>query len=99
MAIYSPITLAQVQGNAQSKLVTLQSALEAVNAFHLWLSAYTITDLQTLGYSAADAQSLTTAFADANELYILFNGGTLGTYTLPYNFSASQRVITGPAAS
>ena len=31
-----------------------------------------------------------------HELVTLFNGGGLGTYTLPYNFSASMRTIVGP---
>ena len=97
MAIYSAgITQAYVNNNVQTKLLALRSALNNVNDLYLWLSAYAQSDLVTLGFTAADAADVFSAVADAHELYVLFTGGGLGTYTLPFNFSASQRIVTGP---
>jgi uncharacterized protein DUF4082 len=97
MAIYSAgINQAYVNNNVQNKLLALRSALNGVNDLYLWLSAYAQSDLVALGFSAADAADIFNAVTDAHELYVLFTGGGLGTYTLPYNFSASQRIVTGP---
>ena len=100
MAIGFPagITASNVTSNAQSRLMQLRYALEAANNYYLWLSAYAASDLEAapLSLDAASAQALLNAFADAHELYTLYNGGALGTYTLPFNFSASQSVIIGP---
>ena len=96
MAIFGGVTKNNVINGAQSKLMSLRLALEACADFHLWLSAYTADDLVALGFSSDDANALLSAFADAAELGTLYNGGDLGTYTLPYNFSASQRIIIGP---
>lgn len=97
MAIYSAgITQAYVNNNVQTKLLALRQALNNVNDLYLWLSAYAQSDLVTLGFTSADAQDILNAVADAHELYVLFTGGGLGTYTLPYNFSASQRIVVGP---
>lgn len=100
MAIGFPagITSAYVVNNAQAKLAALRSALDDVKDFYLWLSAYSAADLEAAPVSldATSAQAIFNAFADANELYTLYTGGGLGTYTLPYNFSASQRVVIGP---
>ncbi len=97
MAVFGSITQEQIAGNAQARLVNLKNAFEAVSDFYQWLSAYSQSDLEAVGFSPADASALLSAFADANEEYVLRNGGGLGSYTLPYNFSASQRVIIGPA--
>jgi hypothetical protein len=96
MAIFGGISQAYVTNNAQAKLLALRRALEDVTDFHSWLAAYSSADLVALGFTAADAGAILSAFADASELATLYNGGALGSYTLPYNFSASQRVITGP---
>lgn len=98
MAVFGGITTSNVTTGAQARLMTLRRALEAAEDFYQWLSAYTAADLEAapITLSAADAQDLMTAFADAHELYVLFTGGGLGTYTLPYNFSASMRKIIGP---
>jgi len=76
--------------------MNLRTAFEAVEDFYQWLSAYAPSDLVALGFSSADAQNIFNAFADAHEEYVLRTGGGLGTYTLPFNFMASQRVIIGP---
>lgn len=89
-------TQQSVTAAAVIRLVALRNALEDVADFYKWTSAQALADLQALGFSATDAQTLQTAFADANELYALYNGGGLGAYTLPYNFSASQRQVIGP---
>lgn len=97
MAIYSAgITQAYVNNNVQTKLAALRQALNNVNDLYLWMSAYAQADLVALGFSAADAAAIFSAVSDARELYVLFTGGGLGTYTLPYNFSASQRIVVGP---
>lgn len=100
MAIGFPagITASNVTTNAQARLMVLRQALEAANDYYLWMSAYSAADLQAapLNLDSVSAQALLNAFADAHELYTLFTGGGLGTYTLPYNFSASMRVIIGP---
>lgn len=90
------VTQQVVASNAQFLLLQHRAALEAVADFHAWLAAYSSADLVALGFSSADAQALLNAFADANEEAVLHNGGGLGTYTLPYNFSASQDAVIGP---
>lgn len=95
--MFGAISQAQVTASAQQKFTALRQALEDCADFYQWISAYTASDLSTaLGFTSADATSLLTAAADANELASLYDGGALGAYTLPYNFSASQRVIIGP---
>ena len=96
MPIFGGITQVNATTNAQARLSALRMALEAAADFYNWLSAYSQSDLETFGYTAADAEALLSAFADANELYVLYGGGGLGSYTLPYNFSASQRAVIGP---
>jgi hypothetical protein len=90
------VTQQVVASNAQALLVGLRNALEACADFHAWLSAYAQSDLVALGFSSGDAQAILNAFADSNELYVLYTGGGLGTYTLPFNFSASQNAVIGP---
>lgn len=100
MAISFPagITESNVTTNAQARLMALRLALEEAENYHAWLSAYAAADLEAapLSMDAASATALLSAFADAHELYVLFTGGGLGTYTLPYNFSASIDAIIGP---
>ena len=96
MAIFGGITQAYVTNNAQAKLSALRRALEDAADMHQWLAAYADTDLVALGFTQADADQVLAAMADANELHVLYNGGDLGSYTLPYNFSASQRMVIGP---
>lgn len=78
--------------------MTLRLALEAANNYYEWLSSYAASDLEAapINMDATSAQNLLNAYADAHELYTLYTGGGLGTYTLPYNFSASMNVIIGP---
>ena len=93
------VTQQVVASNAQALLVAHRNALENCNDFHSWLSQYVQADLVALGFSSGstgDAQAILNAFADAAEEYTLHTGGGLGTYTLPYNFSASQNAVIGP---
>lgn len=87
-----------VVNHAQGKLTALRRALEDCADYAAWLDGLSADDLQAAPVSldAASASALKSAFADAAKLAQLYNGGELGTYTLPYNFSASQRVIIGP---
>lgn len=89
-------TEASVTTKAVSVLANLRDALKNAQDFYLWVSSQTDVDLEGLGFAAADVSMLKSAAADANELAVLYNGGGLGTYTLPYNFSASQRLVIGP---
>lgn len=98
MAIYGPITVQQITGNAQVRLMQLRQALHGVADFRAWLTSYSAADLVAAGMAQADADALFSAFADAAKLADLYAGGDLGSYTLPYDFSASQRKIIGPAA-
>jgi hypothetical protein len=92
------VTQATITGAVQGALLNLRRALEQVADLHSWISAYSAADLEAVpfSFSAADAQDILNALADAAELNTLYNGGGLGTYTLPYNFSNSQRVVIGP---
>lgn len=92
----SGVTQQQVTVNAVQKLLVLRTAFEAIQDFYGWLSAQDDADLEALGFTANDVSAIKSAFADANELAILYGGGNLNTYTLPYNFSASQRQVIGP---
>lgn len=98
MAIFTGGALTQeaVTGNVQTALMGLRRALEDVTDLHTWIIAYSTGDLEALNFSAADAQAIFTALADAAKLADLYNGGALGSYTLPYNFSASMRQVIGP---
>lgn len=98
MAIYGGITPAQIQAAAQVRLIALRQAFEGVRDLHAWLSAYSPADLQAAPFNMTpdDATALFSAFADAAKLADLYDGGGLGSYTLPYDFSASQRKIIGP---
>ena len=92
----SSATPGQIIAYAQQQLAALRAALEGVADLYAWVSAQSLTTLEAAGLSASDAQAILTAAADATELAVLYNGGGLGTYTLPYNFSASQRQVIGP---
>ncbi len=96
MAVFENITSATIQDQAVNRLTALRRALADCSDLNAWLAGLAVADLQAIGFSAADAQTLKTALADANELSVLYNGGGLGSYTLPYNFSASMRQVIGP---
>ena len=90
------ITAAQILPNVQSRLITLRKALEDIVDMYDWVSEQALADLEAAGFSQADAQAVQSAMADANAIAQLYLGGGLGSYTLPYNFSASQRQVIGP---
>ncbi|SRR5258706_3658009 len=96
MSAFVNITVALVQQQAINKLANLRQALSDITDLNAWLAGLSIADLVAIGFTSTDAQTLKTALADANELGVLYNGGGLGAYTLPYNFSASQRQVIGP---
>lgn len=91
----SGTSLQQVIVNSTAKLRALRDALADIQDLYQWSSAQALADLEALGLTATDAQKLQTAIADANELAVLYKGGGLGAYTLPYNFSATQAEIIG----
>lgn len=97
MAVFGGITPQAVTTGAQARLMALRLALEAANDYYLWLSAYALSDLEAppLNFSAGDGQAILNAFSDAHQLYLAYTGSAI-TPSLPYNFSASQRLIIGP---
>lgn len=97
MAIFAAgNTQTSVTAATMNKLANLYRAMVAVQELHGWLSAYAQADLVNLGFTSGDAALIFGAVADANEIATLYFGGGLGTYTLPFNFSASQLDVTGP---
>lgn len=104
MAIGFPagITEAYIVNNAQSKLAALRNALEDVENFYQWLSAYSAPDLEAAPVSmdSVSAGAIFSAFADANALYQIYATGLPpGSYPQPgsaYVYASSQRVIIGP---
>lgn len=98
MATFGMLNSANTINMIQQKLAALRSAFEDIEDVYLWLSAYTVTDLEAapLSWAAADAQAVLNALADANDLYQVGLGTTgFPLASLPYNFFASQRMITG----
>jgi hypothetical protein len=97
------ITEQYIVNNAQSALVQLRDALDRVNDYYLWLSAYAATDLEAapISMDSVSAGNVLSAFADAHALYQIYNTGqapssypqVTGT---PYVFGASQRIVIGP---
>jgi hypothetical protein len=85
-----------VAGTAITRLLALRKALADIAELFGWLAAQADADLNGIGMAEADVTLLRSAMADAHELSVLYNGGALGSYTLPYNFSASQALIIGP---
>lgn len=96
MPAFEGTTAQQVQDMAVNKLAALRRALSDVADFNAWLAGLSLNDLQAINFPAADAQTLKSAFADANQLNVFYNGGPLGSYSLPYPFGASQRQVIGP---
>lgn len=85
----------QVAGTAITRLLALRKALSDIAELQAWLAAQADSDLNGIGLAEGDVTLLRSAMADANELVNLYNGGGLGSYTIPYNFSASQRLVIG----
>jgi hypothetical protein len=82
----------------QAKLAALRAAFLDCENIYEWLSAYALSDLEAapLNLSADDGQAVLNAFADAHQLWMTAQGTTgFPAATLPYNFMASQRMITG----
>jgi hypothetical protein len=91
------LTQGQITANAQQVFKNLRDALECCQDLYAWLSAQSTDDLEGLGYAAADVATLQAAAADANAVASLYNGVALpSSYTLPYDFGASQRQVIGP---
>jgi hypothetical protein len=100
MTTFESISMSQVAGNTQTRLMALRSALEGVTELYGWFSEIALTDLEALGFNANDAQSMMSAVNDANALAQIYSTGLPpGTYPQPpeaYVYAASQRIIIGP---
>lgn len=91
----SSLTVQQIQ----SKLKALALAFSDLEDAYQWVSAYAPADLEAapLSWDANDAQDVLNALADAHNLYQTALGVTgFPTAQLPYNFTASMRVVMGP---
>lgn len=89
-------TQADVISQAQNRFRNLRQALNDVQDLHNWSSGQSVADLQGIGFSIADAELILGACADANQVAVINSGGDAGTYTLPFDFSASQTQVIGP---
>jgi hypothetical protein len=80
------------------KLVAVRASFEDGEDVFQWLSAYTLTDMEgsPLNLPSDDAQDILNAVADVHDLYQTGLGVTgFPTASLPYNFFASMRMVTG----
>jgi hypothetical protein len=100
MAVFnaSQLSALAVIQQAQQELLALRTALGGVDELHQWLASQTDSDLTSgLGFNATELGQIRSALADAHAFVQLYEAGTLpGTYSLPYVFGASQRIVIGP---
>jgi len=94
--IFYDLTQQYVTNRVRGALTAHRDAMKAIEDAYSFLNGFSVADLQALGFSQPDATDLKTAAADAHEEVVLHNGGGLGAYTLPYNFSAAQNRVCGP---
>jgi hypothetical protein len=98
MAMFGQLNAGQTLQQMQAKLSALVSSFEDCENVYQWLSAYSLNDLEAapLSLPSGDAQDILNAFADVHNLWMTAQG-TPGfpSATLPYNFTASQRMIIG----
>jgi hypothetical protein len=99
MAMFGQLNQGATVQLIQQKFATMFNALEDLERVYLWLSAYSLSDLEAapLNLPAADAQMVLNALADFND-WLQTGQGTNGfpLPSLPYNFFASMRMVTGP---
>jgi hypothetical protein len=98
MAVFGQLSPGITINRLQTEFSALFTALEALEDSYQWASAYALSDLEgpPFNYPSGDAQAILNALADAHDLYETARG-TAGfpLATLPYNFTASMRVISG----
>lgn len=94
--MFFDLTQQYVTNTVRQALADHRAALARVENAYNFLNGFSVADLQVLGFTQPDAQDLKTAAADAHEEVVLHNGGGLGSYTLPYPFSAAQNRVCGP---
>ena len=90
------MTQASITSRVRNALANYRDAMKPVEDEYNFLAGFSVSDLVTLGFTQTDAQDIKTAIADAHEEVVLHGGGALGTYVLPYNFSAAQNRVIGP---
>jgi hypothetical protein len=94
--LFYDISQANVTARVRNALAGYRDAMKPVEDAYNFLQGFSISDLVALGFTTTDATDIKTAVADAHEEVILHAGGALGSYTLPYNFSAAQNRVIGP---
>lgn len=98
MAVFGQLNPAMTVSQMQAQLAALRQAFTDVEATYQWLAGYAAADLEAapLSFDAADAGAVLAAFADCHDLWMTAQGTTgFPTATLPYNFFATIRAITG----
>lgn len=98
MAVFGQLNPSSVVNQLQMQFAALFTALHDLEDSYQWSAAYSLSDLEgaPFSFTAADAQDILNALADAHDLYQTALGTTgFPTATLPYNFTASMRVVTG----
>lgn len=98
MAMFDQLNTIDQINQIQAELAALRKAFEAVESTYQWSTAYSLSDFENppFSLSAAAGQDILNALADAHDLWMTAQG-VVGwpTATLPYNFFASMRAITG----
>ena len=94
--MFYDVTQDVITSRVRNALANHRDAMKAVEDAYNFLAGFAVSDLVALGFDQADAQDIKTAAADAHEEVVLHYGGALGSYTLPYNFSAAQTRVVGP---
>lgn len=93
----SSVTEVEILQQAQNALLNLRRALQQCADLYAFTSGVPTADLEALGFTPADTAAVLSGIADANALASLYETGSLpDSYTLPYVFGASQRVVIGP---
>jgi hypothetical protein len=97
MTMFGQLNATGTISQMQQQLAVLRKAFEDCEDTYQWLSAYALADLEgaPLDLPSGDAQAILNGFADMHNLWMTAQGITgFPTATLPYNFMASQRMIT-----
>jgi hypothetical protein len=98
MAMFGQLSPGATVQLITQKLAALRSAFEDCEDVYQWLSAYSLSDMEAapLSLSAGDGQDILNALGDAHDLWMTAQGEAgFPTASLPYNFFASMRMITG----
>jgi hypothetical protein len=81
----------------KSRLLAVQGSLNDLHDLQSWMLGQVDADFTGAGMDPGDLGKIRSAMADAHVYYQLHTVGTMpGSYTLPYTFGNSQRIVIGP---